>query len=100
MMPSWVVPDTRYDVLFDGWRRVPYRPRHCKPPAVVRAVEWATETLRVASERYIGLAEEETITGAARPAALVLRPEPARHAYYQRKCTNTRPKFLESFSTR
>ena len=74
MLRSWVVPDTRYDVLFDGWRRVPYRPRHGKPPAIVRAVEWATEALRMAGERYVGLAEEETITGAAtRPAALGLR---------------------------
>ncbi len=71
MVLSWVVPDTRYDVLFDGWRRVPYRPRHGKPPLVVRAVEWATQALRMARERYVGAAEEEPMTGAARRAALM-----------------------------
>jgi hypothetical protein len=92
MVLSWVVPDTRYDVLFDGWRRVPYRPRHGKPPLLVRVVEWAAQALGIVRERYLGAAEEETITGAARPASLLLS--------YQRKCTNRRPKFLESFSTR
>jgi len=69
MVLSLMVPDTRYDVLFDGWRRMPYRPRHGKPPALVRTVAWATEAARAASERYIGIVEEEPITGAASPAA-------------------------------
>ena len=65
---GWLLPDPGHDVLFDGWNRPSYRPRHGKPPALVRAVRSAVAVIGPVLERYLGAGEEEAVPGAARPA--------------------------------
>jgi hypothetical protein len=61
--------DPGHDVLFDGWRRPPYQPRHGKPPALARAVRSAVTAVGPVLERYLGAGEDEPVPGAARPAS-------------------------------
>ena len=35
-MFGWLLPDVSHQVLFEGWDRQHYRPRHGKPPFMVR----------------------------------------------------------------
>lgn len=69
MLRGWLLPDSSYEVLHEGWERPPYRPRHGKPPLYVRAGQAVSTAVTVARERYWGAAEEDALTGAPRPAS-------------------------------
>lgn len=69
MIQAWLLPESSYAVLRDGWTRVAYRPRHGKPPLVARVSHSVAAAAAVARERYMGVAEEDTMTGAPRPAS-------------------------------
>jgi hypothetical protein len=61
---GWLLPDASHQVLFEGWDRQHYRPRHGKPPLVVRGAYTAAEAISRARERYLGTVEEEARAGA------------------------------------
>jgi len=65
MLLGWLLPDAGHQVLFEGWDRQQYRPRHGKPPLVVRGAYTAAEAIGRARERYLGTVEEEAMAGAA-----------------------------------
>lgn len=65
MLFSWLLPDASYQVLSEGWDRQQYRPRHGKPPLVVRGAYAAAAIIGRARERYLGIVEEEALSGAA-----------------------------------
>ena len=54
---GWLLPDASYQVLYDGWERQPYRPRHGKPPFVIRGAYSAAMAFSRARERYLGAVE-------------------------------------------
>lgn len=62
---GWLLPDASYQVLFEGWDRQQYRPRHGKPPLVVRGAYSAAVAVGRARERYLGATEDESLAGAA-----------------------------------
>ncbi|HEX9065675.1 MAG TPA: hypothetical protein VF843_11245 [Streptosporangiaceae bacterium] len=62
---GWLLPDASYQVLYDGWERQSYRPRHGKPPFVIRGAYSAAMAFSRARERYLGAADEEFLAGAA-----------------------------------
>ena len=64
MLFSWLLPDASYQVLFEGWDRQHYRPRHGKPPLVVRGAYSAAAAIGRARERYLGI-EEDSLSSAA-----------------------------------
>ena len=64
MLLGWLLPDASHQVLFEGWDRQQYRPRHGKPPLVVRGVYTAAAASGRARERYLGTVEEEARVGA------------------------------------
>jgi len=64
MLLGWLLPDASYQVLFEGWNRQQYRPRHGKPPLVVRGAHSAATAIGKARERYLGTVEEEARSGA------------------------------------
>ncbi len=68
MLQAWLLPDSSYGVLREGWTRAPYRPRHGKAPLAVRVGQALTAAVLAIRARYLG-AEEETMTGAPRPAS-------------------------------
>jgi hypothetical protein len=68
-MPAWLLPDASYLVLFDGWRKPPYRPRHGKPPLPARMVHLAAGLISAIAERYLGTSPSDGLPGTARPAA-------------------------------
>lgn len=63
-MLGWLLPDASYQALIEGWDRQHYRPRHGRPPLVVRGASSAASVLGRARERYLGAAEEESLAGA------------------------------------
>jgi len=69
MRLAWLLPDTSQEVLFDGWNKPPYRPRHGKPPLVTRAARTAGGAIGLARERYLGASEEDGFPRATRPAS-------------------------------
>jgi hypothetical protein len=69
MRLGWLLPDPAQDVLFDGWKKPPYQPRHGKPPAVLRATRSAVTVVVPVLDRYLGASGEEAVPGAARPAS-------------------------------
>lgn len=69
MLRGWLLPESSYAVLREGWERAAYRPKHGKPPLLVRAGQAVASAAAVARERYWGAAEEDTITSAPRPAS-------------------------------
>jgi hypothetical protein len=64
MLLSWLLPDASYQVLFEGWDRQQYRPRHGKPPLAVRGAYSAAAIMGRARERYLGTVEDEALSGA------------------------------------
>lgn len=69
MRLAWLLPDPAHDVLFDGWKRPPYRPRHGKPPVVLRATRSVGAVIGPVLVRYLGAGDKEAVPGAARPAS-------------------------------
>lgn len=72
MIQAWLLPESSYAVLREGWTKAAYRPRHGRPPLVVRAAGTVSAAVMVARERYLGAAEEDTVdtmTSAPRPAS-------------------------------
>lgn len=69
MLLAWLLPDSSYTLLRDGWSRPVYRPRHSRPPLVVRAWQAASAVLSYARDRYLGAGEEEKLTTAPRPVS-------------------------------
>ena len=64
-MFGWLLPDdTHHQVLYEGWDRQQYRPRHGKPPIMVRGAYTAATAMGRARVRYLGAAEEESLAGA------------------------------------
>jgi hypothetical protein len=68
-MFGWLLPDANHQVLFEGWDRQHYRPRHGKPPLMVRGAYTAAGAMGRARVRYLGAAEEEGLVGAAASGA-------------------------------
>ena len=64
-MFGWLLPDATHQVLFEGWDRQQYRPRHGKAPIMVRGAHTAASAIERARVRYLGAAEEEGLAGAA-----------------------------------
>jgi hypothetical protein len=64
-MFGWLLPDASHQVLFDGWDRQHYRPRHGRPPFMMRGAYSAASAFGRARERYLGDAEDEGLAGAA-----------------------------------
>ncbi len=69
MRLGWLLPDPAHDVLFYGWKKPPYHPRHGKPPAVFRATRATVGVIGPVLERYLGAGDDEAVPGAARPAS-------------------------------
>lgn len=69
MLLAWLLPDSSYKVLRDGWNRPTYRPRHCRPPLVVRTWQALSAFLVNACDKYLDIGEEDTMTTAPRPAS-------------------------------
>ena len=84
---GWLLPDASYQVLYDGWERQPYRPRHGKPPFVIRGAYSAAMAFSRARERYLGAvelgavelgaADEDYAAAAGLQAAAARAPLPA-----------------------
>jgi hypothetical protein len=68
-MFGWLLPDASDQVLFEGWDRQHYRPRHGRPPLMVRGAYTAASAIERARVRYLGAAEEEGLAGAAAAAS-------------------------------
>lgn len=66
---GWIVPDPSQEVLYDGWKKPPYRPRHGKPPAVLRATRSAVLVVGPVLDRYLGAGGKEAVRGTARPVS-------------------------------
>jgi len=64
-MFGWLMPDATHQALFEGWDRQHYRPRHGRPPLVVRGAHSAASVIGRARERYLGAGEEESLAGAS-----------------------------------
>jgi hypothetical protein len=62
-MFGWLMPDAAHQALFEGWDRQHYRPRHGRPPLVVRGAYSAANVIGRARERYLGAGEEESLAG-------------------------------------
>ena len=69
MLLAWLLPDASYLVLFEGWGRPPYVPRHGKPPLPVRMARRAAVAITAARERHLGADGQDSLPGPARPAA-------------------------------
>jgi len=68
-VPAWLLPDASYLVLFEGWHRAPYQPRHGKPPLLARVARSAAALVGAARERYLGTSGSDGLPGNARPAS-------------------------------
>jgi hypothetical protein len=68
MLLAWLLPDSSYTVLRDGWNRPTYRPRHCRPPLVVRAWQALSAMLIDVRGKYL-VGEDEAMATAPRPAS-------------------------------
>ena len=62
---GWLLPDASYEVLYDGWRRRSYQPRHGKRPFAIRGAYSLAMVLWRARERYLGAVEQESLAGAS-----------------------------------
>ena len=60
---GWLLPDASYQGL-DGWERQIYRPRHGKPPRLIRGAYSAAMALTRARARYLGAVDDEVLAGA------------------------------------
>jgi hypothetical protein len=69
MLLAWLLPDSSSSLLRDGWSRPVYRPRHCKPPLVVRAWQAMGAMMTEVRVRYLDLGDEDAITTAPRPVS-------------------------------
>lgn len=69
MQLGWLLPDPAQDVLFDGWKKPLYHPRHGKPPAVLRATRATAAVIGPVLVRYLGTGDDKAMPGAARPAS-------------------------------
>jgi hypothetical protein len=69
MIQAWLLPESSYALLREGWTRSGYRPKHGRPPLVVRVGRTITAAVIMARERYLGAAEEDAVTSAPRPAS-------------------------------
>jgi hypothetical protein len=61
---GWLLPDASYEVLYDGWERQSYGPRHGRPPFVIRSAYSAAMALVRARARYLGVVDDEAVAGA------------------------------------
>ena len=61
---GWLLPDASYEVLYEGWERQSYEPRHGRPPFVIRGVYSAAMAMVRARARYLGAVDEEAVVGA------------------------------------
>ena len=68
-VPAWMLPDASYLVLFEGWNRTPYRPRHGKPPLPARLAGSAAALVSAARERYLGTSDSDGLPTSAHPAS-------------------------------
>lgn len=66
---DWLLPDSSYLVLSEGWRRPPYLPRHGKPPLLMRLARSAAAAIGAVRERYLGTNGHDGLPGKARPAS-------------------------------
>lgn len=66
---GWLLPDASCEVLYDGWERQSYHPRHGKSPFVMRGAYSVAMALWRARERYLGAVEDESLAGAGAAAA-------------------------------
>ena len=62
-MLGWLLPDSTYQALLEGWDRQHYRPKHGRPPLVIRGASSAASAIGRARERYLGSADEEGLAG-------------------------------------
>jgi hypothetical protein len=69
MLLAWLLPDSSYTLLHDGWKRPIYQPKHCRPPLVVRVWLALGAVVADARDRYLDLGDEEAMTRAPRPAS-------------------------------
>ncbi len=69
MLLAWLLPDSGYKGLRDGWSRPTYRPRHWRPPVVVRAWQALSAFLVNARDKYLEIGEEDAMTTAPRPVS-------------------------------
>jgi hypothetical protein len=70
MLLAWLLPDSSSNKLLrDGWSRPIYRPRHSRPPLMVRAGQALAAVLVDARDKYLGVGEEDALTTAPRPAS-------------------------------
>lgn len=70
MLLAWVLPEASHGVVLkDGWTRAAYRPRHGRPPRVVRAGLSLAAVAGLARERYLGVREDEGLRGTPRPVS-------------------------------
>jgi hypothetical protein len=69
LLLAWLLPDSRDTLSREGWNRQVYRPRHCKPPRVARALDGLSAVLVMARDRYLSASEEDAMTGAPRPVS-------------------------------
>ncbi|MGI9007697.1 MAG: hypothetical protein ACR2FU_16115 [Streptosporangiaceae bacterium] len=56
---GWLLPDPSHQALYEGWERQPYRPRHGRPPFVIRGAYSAAVALARARGRYLGAIDED-----------------------------------------
>ena len=70
---GWLLPDASYQVLYDGWERQPYRPRHGRTPFVIRGAYSAAMAFSRARERYLGAGEDDFAAGVGVQAPAVTR---------------------------
>jgi hypothetical protein len=62
-MFGWLLPDAAHQVLLEGWDRQHYKPRHGKPPRMVRGANTAATAIGRARVRYLGAADQESLAG-------------------------------------
>jgi len=68
-LPAWLLPDASQEVLVEGWSKAPYRPRHGKPPLVLRAALAAAGAAGLAQQRCLGTGDEEGLSRTPRTAS-------------------------------
>lgn len=62
---GWLLPDASYQVIDDCWERHSYRPRHGKPPFMLRGAYSAVTAFSRARGRYLGAIDEDAVAGAS-----------------------------------
>ena len=93
-MFGWLLPDdTHHQVLYEGWDRQQYRPRHGKPPIMVRGAYTAATAIGRARVRYLGGAEEEEPRWGGGRATWRGQPATAARSLRQKGACGSRPYF-------